>query len=460
MSKIEVNTIDVQCGSTLTLGSSGKTVTIACGASTVGMGRTGTVDWCTTAKTSPFSGVNGKGYFVNTTSGAITITLPSSPSAGDIIAFKDYANTFDTNNLTIGRNGSKINGECNDGILSTESQSVTLIYVDGTKGWQSIQDGTSDVTGANFITATGGTILTCGNFKTHVFTADGCFAVSSAGNPAGSTTIDYFVIAGGGSSGGDNGGGGGAGGFRISNSYSIPAPTMSPLASPTGLTAAVQTYPITVGAGGASGGTATSASGPPGSNSVFSTITSAGGGAAAGYPCVAAGNGGSGGGGFYLTVSGGAGNTPPVSPPQGNNGGSATNPSGGAGGGGAGAAGADVPSGSKGSDGGIGSFIADSVFGPTAPSYGEGGPVSNTRYFAGGGGGGKQPGPTSANQGVGGIGGGGDAFSSSPYTGQTGVTNTGGGAGAGNPGTGPLNPATSTSGAGGSGIVLIRYRFQ
>ena len=49
MSKIEVNTVDVQCGSTLTLGSSGKTVQIATGASTVGMGRTGTVDWCTTA---------------------------------------------------------------------------------------------------------------------------------------------------------------------------------------------------------------------------------------------------------------------------------------------------------------------------------------------------------------------------------------------------------------------------
>ena len=73
MSKIEVNTIDVACGSTITLGSSGKTVQIACGASTVGMGRTGTVDWCTTAKTSPFTGVSGKGYFVNTTSGAITV---------------------------------------------------------------------------------------------------------------------------------------------------------------------------------------------------------------------------------------------------------------------------------------------------------------------------------------------------------------------------------------------------
>jgi hypothetical protein len=462
MSTVKVNTVDKRTGGTLTLGGCGTTVTLGAGATQSGFGRTGTVDWCTTAKTAPFTGVSGNGYFVNTTSGVVTVTLPATPSAGDIISIADYASTWQTNAVTICRNSSKINGICNNASLSTEGQSITLVYVDATRGWKNTMDSTSNVTGAAYITATGGTVLTCGDFKTHIFTADGCFAVTSAGNPAGSTTIDYFVIAGGGSSGGDNGGGGGAGGFRISNSYSIPAPTMSPLASPTGLTAAIQTYPITVGAGGASGGTNTSASGPPGSNSVFSTIISAGGGAAAGDPTGgAAGSGGSGGGGFYAIVSGGAGNTPPVSPPQGNPGGTSTpSPGGGGGGGGAGAAAANVNPGDPGSAGGIGSFIADSVFGPTAPSYGEGGPVSSTRYFAGGGGGGKQPGPTSGNQGVGGIGGGGDAFLSSPYTGQNGVVNTGGGAGGGNPGTGPLNPAASTSGVGGSGIVMIRYKFQ
>ena len=64
MSKIEVNTVDVQCGSTLTLGSSGKTVTLATGATQSGFGRTGTVDWCTTAKTGPLTAVSGKGYFI------------------------------------------------------------------------------------------------------------------------------------------------------------------------------------------------------------------------------------------------------------------------------------------------------------------------------------------------------------------------------------------------------------
>ena len=85
MSKIEVDAIDKQSGSTLTLGGSGTAVTLACGATQSGFGRTGTVDWCTTAKTSPLTVASGNGYFINTTAGAITVTLPSSPSAGDIV---------------------------------------------------------------------------------------------------------------------------------------------------------------------------------------------------------------------------------------------------------------------------------------------------------------------------------------------------------------------------------------
>ena len=107
---------------------------------------------CTTAKTSPFTAVSGDGFFVDTSSGGVTVTLPSSPSAGDIIALKDYAGTFDCNSVTLCRNGSKINGACFNATLTTEGQSVTLIYVDGTKGWQDIHDSTSDVTGEQFIT--------------------------------------------------------------------------------------------------------------------------------------------------------------------------------------------------------------------------------------------------------------------------------------------------------------------
>ena len=111
-SEIKVNKVSdscgsalvTKCGSNITIGASGKTILLACGASQTGFGRSGSVDWCTTAKTSPFTGVSGKGYFINTTSGAVTVTLPSSPSAGDILAFSDYANQWGTNNVTLCRN--------------------------------------------------------------------------------------------------------------------------------------------------------------------------------------------------------------------------------------------------------------------------------------------------------------------------------------------------------------------
>jgi hypothetical protein len=139
MSKIEVNQISSQCGSTLTIGQSGDTVTLACGATQTGFGRTGTVDWCTTAKTAPFTGVSGKGYFVNTTCGAVTVTLPATPTAGDIISIADYASTFQTNNVTLCRNGSKINGECSKHFKYARSIN-TLVYVDATRGWKNTMD--------------------------------------------------------------------------------------------------------------------------------------------------------------------------------------------------------------------------------------------------------------------------------------------------------------------------------
>ena len=91
-STIKVNTIQNTCGAdiikesgnTITIGASGDTVTLGSGASQSGFGRSGSVDWQTSIKTSNFTAVSGEGYFVNTTSGAITVTLPASPSAGDI----------------------------------------------------------------------------------------------------------------------------------------------------------------------------------------------------------------------------------------------------------------------------------------------------------------------------------------------------------------------------------------
>jgi len=79
--------------------------------------------------------VSGRGYFVNTTSAAITMTLPSSPSLGDTVTIIDYAGTFDTNNLTVGRNSQPIMGESADLTVAVERSAFTLVYVDSTHGW-------------------------------------------------------------------------------------------------------------------------------------------------------------------------------------------------------------------------------------------------------------------------------------------------------------------------------------
>ena len=426
-----------QSGTTITLGASGDTITLASGASQTGFGRTGTVDWCTTAKTSPFTAVSGDGFFVNTTSGAVTVTLPASPSQGDIVALKDYANTWDDNNVTLARNGSKINGVCQCATLDVESTSITLIYVDGTKGWQDIHDSTSNVTGGAFLSATGGTVATvCTNFKVHTFTGDGTFCVSSGGGPKGK--VDFLVVAGGGGGGGNgsHNAGGGAGGYRESKCSAVSGCwSASPLATAQSLTMSPGPFTITVGGGGPGGAPGNGTTGTP---SVFSTITSAGGGgggeAANGLA------GGSGGGGSGSGGTGGAGNTPPVNPAQGNSGGASQSPWGGplyssGGGGGAGAAGA------------AGTPSAGGVGGDGVTSS-----INNTPTARGGGGGGQQYNNGSRS---GGSGGGGSSGGTNP-----GTINTGGGGGGGN---GPLGVSagnSSAGGNGGSGIVIIRYKFQ
>ena len=425
-----------KCGSTITLGSCGASVALASGATQTGFGRTGTVDWCTTAKTSPFTAVNGDGFFVNTTSGEITVTLPASPSAGDIVAFKDYANTWDCNSVTICRNGSKIRGDCANATLSTEAQSVTLIYVDGTKGWLDIQDSTANVGISNFISATGGTITQCGDFKIHTFTADGCFAVTTAPTPA-NNKVSYMVVAGGAGGGANHGGGGGAGGFREGKASGDPF-TASPLVAPDGLpVSASTTYPITVGGGGANAapGPTPSTTGGAGGNSIFSTITSNGGGGGGGSSAAAVSGGSGGGNGGENPAGTGSGNTPPVSPPQGNNGESNPPTRGPSGGGGGATEAGGTPGDMNGGDGATTGIIG-----------------SNTA-FAGGGGGAKYPAGTSGN-GTGGAGGGGAGNQGNPgTTGTNGTINTGGGGGG-------VYCGPTVSGAGGSGIVVIRYKFQ
>ena len=128
------------------------------------------------------TGVAGRGYFINTTSAAHTFTLPISATRGDTIAIKDYAGTFATFNLTIGRNGHNIQGVANNSLISTNRASVVLVYADVTRGWEFVtESNVANLQQPLFITATGGTITTSGNFKIHTFTGDGTFT-SNVGN--------------------------------------------------------------------------------------------------------------------------------------------------------------------------------------------------------------------------------------------------------------------------------------
>ena len=485
MSEFKTNKISPRSGTTQTIGDSGdsvstsggSTITNAGSISTAGItGGTinnttgdiflrGEVDWKPgDIKTTSFTPSPNEGYFLNTTSGQITVTLPATPSVGDVIGIKDYANTFDTNKCILNANGNKIQGSTELFEITVEGSSIILIYVDSTRGWV-ITDASkaADISQqALFTVATGGTICVVGDCKVHTFTGPGTFCVSQIGNSSivptgGPSNVDYLVIAGGG--GGTNGqsnrgaaGGGGAGGFRTTfptcgGSFSITATS----------------FPITVGGGGTGG-----APGINGSNSVFSTITSAGGGHGFGgtpTPTQKAGDGGSGGGGDYGAAAtptdgaAGSGNTPPVSPPQGNPGGignpgptcgTLTYPAGG--GGGATGTGGNGPS--NGSTGGVGGNGTNSTITGTPITRGGGGGGGNSRAPND-----THPAPDPAKPGgAGGTGGGGAGAGGGVADSVAGTTNSGGGGGGGAAGN-QAHPQRAGSN-GGSGIVIIRYKFR
>jgi len=461
MSEVKVNKISPRSGTGVQLGDSGDTITIPAGATitnsgtAAGFGATGAASWDTTVKTTGFTAVSGVGYFVNTTAGIITVTLPASPSAGDVVAVSDYAGTSDTNNITIGRNSSNINGAAADLTISNENSAVTLVYVDGTQGWKATDTASLNDIALQpaYITATGGTITTvCTNFKVHTFTGPGTFTVSCAGNPLGSDKVSYMVVAGGAGGGGEEGGGGGAGGFRESKA-STDTYTASPLALTSGLAVSAIGYTITVGGGG-NGQTADGVPAVNGNPSSFSTITSTGGGRGGGQDAPLVGQpGGSGGGGHGdgggSPQAGGTGNSPPVSPAQGTNGGTGagrtgTTNEGAGGGGGATAVGSNgTTSPNPGGSGGPGGAGATSSINgtPTARAGGGGGAAAASGGVIG----------------TGGTGGGGDGTKNNTTAGA-GTTNSGSGGGGGG-GNGGANGG-ARGGAGGSGVVVIRYKFQ
>ena len=472
MSEVKVNKISPRtaCGTT-TLGDSGDTFTIPAGVSITnsgtasGFGSTGEVSWVTTKKTTTFTATAGEGYFCDTSSGAFTVNLPAG-TAGNSFAVADYTNTFQTNGLTISPNGSqKIGGVNADVSLTTEGQSAYFVYVDDTEGWKNVIDSTSNVTGNPFLIASGGTESTSGNCKIHKFTGPGTFTVSAASTTAAENVVSYMVVAGGGGgAAGCAGGGGGAGGFRELKSPLTPY-TASPLdgypSAPNRITVTAQAYTIAVGGGGPGGAAGGTNLGTSGSVSTFSTITSAGGGNGSAGPCSpshSGGNGGSGGGGGHYTGTGGSGNTPPTTPPQGNNGansapgaGSAPSDSGGGGGGATTAAiQAPSPDGARDHNGGAGATTSITAS-----------PVA----YAGGGGGTNRCGgganDTDGGSGGGGKGGYGPRPGPAPQsTGAAGSDNTGGGGGGGKKSEPTGTPNLQAGGNGGSGIVVIRYKYQ
>ena len=399
MSEIKVNTITKRTGSTLTIGESGTTVSLASGASQSGFGRSGSVDWQTviTADGSTVTtSENGKGYIIDTSSNTHTINLPSSPSAGDIVAVYQSGG----NAVTIGRNSSNIESGTSD-ITLTSGAVIELVYSSSASiGWIRTNNDVPE----QFVEATGGTETTSGSYKVHTFNSSGNFVVSTVATNAPNNACSYMVVAGGGGGGGYTGGGGGGGGFREGTNPADPySPAKSPLAS-TPITLTAQTYPITVGAGGSGGS-------PTASN------------------------------------SGGSGNTPPVSPSQGNNGGTGSGPGpcndyreeAGGGGGATAVGGNGTNQGPSTGNGGAGATTSISGS-PTA--------------YAGGGGGGKG---SVAGGGVpqGGSGGGGNGSKDSTQA-TAGTANTGGGGG----GSG-ASPSYAYNGqSGGSGVVVIRYKYQ
>jgi hypothetical protein len=402
--------------------------------------------------------VAGRGYFIDTTSGAQTITLPTSPNVGDVVVLKDYARTWATNNVTIA--SVLLDGGTNAFTFSTSGQTVTLVRMDNTRGWSLINEDTTTGLGAEFVSATGGTVTESGDFKIHTFTGDGCFVVSSLGNPLGGpNSVDYLVVAGGGAgptTGGGDGisGGGGAGGFRFhaNPSFNPQSGPGAPLNAPAGITVTTTSYPVTVGSGGTIGGPV---GGTPGNNSIFSTITSTGGGRGGrGDPNAGGQPGGSGGGSDNGTPSdpAGSGNTPPVAPPQGNTGGVGGASNGGGGGGAIAIGGNGQPTpGTKAAGvGGNGAGVT---------GFGTSGVLNcGQYYFAGGGGGGNGNAHPGVPGGAGGLGGGGNGISPAQGSGPagSGTTNTGGGGG----GASDVTPGGAFGGTGGSGIVVIRYKFQ
>ena len=311
----------------------------------------------------------------------------------------------------------------------------------------------------DFLRAIGGTVTTVTEtgsvYAVHTFrnVGNSTFTIESLGDVSANNEVEYLLVAGGGGGGGNLSGGGGGGGF-VTGTVSVSSE---------------QDYTVQVGGGGSAvSGIQTGRRGGTGGNSGAFGITALGGGGGGGGTGTRTGNpGGSGGGASgYSSFSNGGAATQPTSSSggfgtRGGNAGTGNNYPGG-GGGGAGAQGQDITSsGQRGGQGGNGR--QSNIDG-------------NNYYYSGGGGGGSYTGSNGGgNGGLGGGGGGGTNAGSAGSGGTGGIVNGGAGVSTGNTGTGQRTGGNGgentggggggtghqvhTSGAGGSGIVILRYKI-
>ena len=369
--------------------------------------------------------------FVSSTFDSITFTITNNDTATADIFWEVGDSTPDANTLSLA-GGATSSNQVASGL--TEETSYTIFAFANAEGKAGSQTSTNvqttPVKPINYTAATGGTTAEYDSggkrYKSHTFTSNGTFTVTSVGDTDGDRNkIEYVIVAGGGAAGSASySGGGGAGGYRSSVVGELSGRNTSSLSK---VTVIAQSYSIVIGAGGNNSN---------GSNSSAFGITSNGGGQSPGGNAVVGLSGGSGGAGSLpntagINIAGGSGTAG-----QGFDGGETARLATG-GGGGAGANGASATSqatnaaapGGNGGDG-IATAIRTGV----------------AEYYAGGGGG---LGWSGQSGGTGGLGGGGNGASNISSGSQSGAVNTGGGGGAG-----------ATGGRlGGSGIVIVRYEI-
>ena len=97
----------------------------------------GGLSWQDVVTASTVTVESNRGYFINTTSNACTVTLPASPDVGDQVILLDYARTWDTNAVTIDSNGNNFQGDPDTYTVDydTAGQGINIVYADSTKGW-------------------------------------------------------------------------------------------------------------------------------------------------------------------------------------------------------------------------------------------------------------------------------------------------------------------------------------